>query len=122
MISKGDWTRPVNKKKFDEGFEVIFGKRPPNLAPRCPQCGGVVFGGECDSCGFLDGDPGALDDKPFFDRLDEIDEILDEANALDFSEHIDYLLDEGEPNDESNSKRCEENRSDPSGVADEGSK
>jgi len=26
-MSKGDWLRPVNKKKFDEEFERIFGKK-----------------------------------------------------------------------------------------------
>jgi hypothetical protein len=26
-MSKGDWPRPVNKKKFDEEFERIFGKK-----------------------------------------------------------------------------------------------
>jgi len=27
MTSKGDMPRPVNKKKFDEEFERIFGKK-----------------------------------------------------------------------------------------------
>ena len=27
MMSKGDWPRPVNKKKFDEEFERIFKKK-----------------------------------------------------------------------------------------------
>ena len=27
MTSKGDWPRPVDKKKFDEEFERIFGKK-----------------------------------------------------------------------------------------------
>ncbi len=26
-MSKGDWLRPVNKKKFDEEFERIFKKK-----------------------------------------------------------------------------------------------
>lgn len=26
-MGKGDWVRPSNKKKFDEGFERAFGKR-----------------------------------------------------------------------------------------------
>ena len=26
-MSKGDWQRKVNKKKFDEEFERIFGKK-----------------------------------------------------------------------------------------------
>ena len=26
-MSKGDWTRPVDKKKFDKNFENAFGKR-----------------------------------------------------------------------------------------------
>ena len=26
-MSKGDWLRPVNKKKFDEEFERIFDKK-----------------------------------------------------------------------------------------------
>lgn len=26
-MSKGDWPRPVNQKKFDEEFERIFGKK-----------------------------------------------------------------------------------------------
>ena len=26
MMSKGDWPRPVNKKKFDEEFDRIFKK------------------------------------------------------------------------------------------------
>ena len=27
MMSKGDWPRPVNKKKFDEEFDRIFKKK-----------------------------------------------------------------------------------------------
>ena len=26
MMSKGDWPRPVNKKKFDENYDKIFDK------------------------------------------------------------------------------------------------
>jgi len=26
-MSKGDWPRPVDKKKFDEQFDRIFGKK-----------------------------------------------------------------------------------------------
>lgn len=26
-MSKGDWQRPMDKKKFDKGFEAIFGKK-----------------------------------------------------------------------------------------------
>lgn len=26
-MSKGDWTRPVNKEKYDESFEAIFGRK-----------------------------------------------------------------------------------------------
>lgn len=31
MSTKGDWHRPHDKKKFDENFEKIFGKKPPPL-------------------------------------------------------------------------------------------
>ena len=27
MMSKGDWPRPVNQKKFDEEFDRIFKKK-----------------------------------------------------------------------------------------------
>lgn len=27
-FSKGDWVRPVNKKRFDKNFEDAFGERP----------------------------------------------------------------------------------------------
>ena len=27
IMSKGDWPRPVNQKKFDEEFDRIFGKK-----------------------------------------------------------------------------------------------
>lgn len=26
-MGKGDWYRPVDKKKFDENYEAMFGKR-----------------------------------------------------------------------------------------------
>lgn len=26
-MGKGDWKRPTNKAKFDEGYEAVFGKR-----------------------------------------------------------------------------------------------
>lgn len=29
-MSKGDWARPMDKAKFDEGYEAVFGKRPLN--------------------------------------------------------------------------------------------
>lgn len=30
-MSKGDWRRPVNKDKYDEGYEAIFGRKEPKL-------------------------------------------------------------------------------------------
>lgn len=39
-MSKGSRQRPHNKKKFDENYDRIFGKRgrtPPQKAPEKPQ-------------------------------------------------------------------------------------
>jgi len=39
MAGKGDKPRPVNKKRFDENYEVIFGpkKRGKKRGKRSPQ-------------------------------------------------------------------------------------
>jgi len=60
-MGKGDWKRPTDKAKFDEGYEAIFGKRElktwnPEEDDEQTQC----VQDETESQG---GDPGPQEDR-----------------------------------------------------------